>query len=362
MKPAAVMVNADLTRLSTFALPARAHELVILDQTEQLPALSRQQERPLVLGGGSNSLFLSDYPGRILLNRLRGLRLETDSTGQLLIHVGAGENWHALVRHCLDKYWHGLENLAMIPGSVGAAPIQNIGAYGVELSDVLDHLLAWDWQEHRFQHFEAENCGLGYRDSLFKSGQPGRYLITEVCLRLSRQFEPVTRYASLADALERRGWRDPSARQLVATVMRLRRHRLPDPRRLANAGSFFKNPIVDRTTADQLLQRYPELPHWGLPDGQIKLAAGWMIESLGLRGQRINDAGIYHGHALVLVNHGQATASDLIALIDLICTRVEAEFGLSLEPEPRLIQGSLAWASGRSATHHSLREIAATRE
>jgi UDP-N-acetylmuramate dehydrogenase len=329
--------NADLAGLSTFRLTARTAELIKIDHPEQIKALPDDDLSTLILGGGSNTVFLADWPGRILLNRLRGMRVEPAADDTVTVHAAAGESWHALVRWCLDRKLYGIENLIMIPGSVGAAPMQNIGAYGVELAESLVSVQAWDWQERNMVRLSAAECRLGYRDSRFKSDQPGRFLITEVSLRLKREFVPVTTYRSLADELHRVGHDRPEPRQLSAAVMRLRRHRLPDPARLPNAGSFFKNPVVDAALADRLLQDWPALPHWPMADGKVKLAAGWMIERLGFRGHRIGDAGVYHNHALVLINHGQATAGELKELVSRISTAVDSEFGITLEPEPRLI-------------------------
>jgi UDP-N-acetylmuramate dehydrogenase len=332
------MLDADLQPLSTFRLPARADELLIIDRPDQLEHLDIAKGPELILGGGSNTVFLDDFHGRILLCRLRGLAFEDiDGGDQVRVRAAAGESWHGLVRRCLDLRLHGIENLALIPGSVGAAPIQNIGAYGVELDQVFDSLTAWDRREQRWAELDREDCAFGYRDSRFKSIEPGRYFITEVRLRLSREYRPRLDYASLRDALAARGIDQPTPRQLVATILRLRRHRLPDPARLANAGSFFKNPIIGAEQAHALLSRHPDLPNWPMPDGRIKLAAGAMLDRLGFKNHRHNDAGVYANHALVLVNHGQASGDDLSALIDELTRSVEARFGIRLEPEPLLI-------------------------
>jgi UDP-N-acetylmuramate dehydrogenase len=329
--------NADLARLSTFALPARADELVVLEHPEQLHQLSATDQPQLVLGDGSNTVFLADWPGRVLLVRFKGIDIENRTASEVVIHVGAGENWHRLVRLCINKGLHGLENLVMIPGSAGAAPIQNIGAYGVELSDVVESVTAWDWQQNALVRIKQDQCGFGYRDSRFKSADRGRYLITGISLRLQRKFESQTSYQSLADELQRVGHQHPDSRQLAAAVMRLRRHRLPDPARLANAGSFFKNPVVDAEFARRLRHDNAGLPCWPMADGKVKLGAGWMIERLGLRGHTLGKAGVYKNHALVLVNHGQATPKEIRSLIELITAAVHAEFGITLEPEPELI-------------------------
>lgn len=336
MRPLEIIAGANLASLSTFRLPARAKRLLALDHIEQLPQL-RFDPQTLVLGGGSNILFMADWPGSVLLNRLRGIALKGLPAGQVLVHAAAGENWHALVRWCIDQGLYGLENLILIPGSVGAAPMQNIGAYGVELSDVLESVNAWDWQRGEQVEIKASDCGLSYRDSRFKSADRGRFLITAVRLRLRRVFRPTLGYQSLLDALQARSISTPQPRQLAAAVMRLRRHRLPDPARLPNAGSFFKNPVLQASAVRALLDRHPALPHWQLTDGLVKLAAGWMIESLGWRGKRIGDAGVYQNHALVLVNHGQATAAQLGELIERITDSVAAEFGVRLEVEPNLV-------------------------
>jgi len=328
--------DADLSALSTFRLPARAAELVTITRLDQLANLPTAGHNDLILGGGSNTVFLADWPGRILLNRLTGVRFESEDN-QVLVSAAAGENWHELVMSCIDQGCYGLENLALIPGSVGAAPIQNIGAYGVELADVFHSLTAWDRKAGQFVEFDKDACRFGYRDSYFKSGEPNRYFITEIRIRLSPEFQPNAGYASLADALSQAGITQPTARQLAATVMRLRRHRLPDPARLANAGSFFKNPVIDKAQADRLLEAHPDLPHWSMPDGKIKLGAGRIIESLGWKGKTLGDAGVYANHALVLVNHGHATSDEVRQLINSITEAVAAEYGLTLEPEPRLI-------------------------
>jgi UDP-N-acetylmuramate dehydrogenase len=337
MKPVTLRHDVDLARLSTFRLSARAREMITVDHPRQLEELPPGDLPLLVLGGGSNTVFLGDWPGRILLNRLGGIRIERIDEYFSRVEVAAGENWHQLVRTCIDRGLHGLENLIMIPGSVGAAPMQNIGAYGVELSNVLESVQAWDWRQQRMIELSRDECDLGYRDSRFKSADRGRFLITGIRMRLAHEFRPDTRYEGLARALSHRHLDKPSPRQLTAAVMRLRRHRLPDPDRLPNAGSFFKNPVVQATEARELLKDFTALPHWTLPNGQVKLAAGWMIERLGFRGYRIGDAGVYRNHALVLVNHGQATTAQLKELVDRIHSAVDSEFGIELEPEPLLI-------------------------
>jgi UDP-N-acetylmuramate dehydrogenase len=238
----------------------------------------------------------------------------------------------------MDHGLHGLENLILIPGSAGAAPIQNIGAYGVELSDVLQSVTVWDWETQELSELSAAECGFAYRTSRFKHQDRDRFLITAITLRLSHHFIPDTGYESLSKALERRGVRKPpSPRQVAATVMRIRRHRLPDPARIANVGSFFKNPIVSAADAEKLGSSFPELPQWNLPEGRVKLAAGWMLEQCGWKGKSVGQAAVYARHALVLINRGGASGAELQELIDGMTADVEERFGVRLEPEPRLI-------------------------
>ena len=336
MRPPEIVEGADLAPLSSFRLPARAERLIALDHLDQLAQLPSDPGPRLVLGGGSNTLFVADWPGQIVLNRLRGIAFEPLDAVSVRVRAGAGESWHGLVRWCLDRGLYGIENLIQIPGSVGAAPMQNIGAYGVELAAVLESVTAWDWASRHTVEIAAADCALAYRDSRFKSADRGRFLITSVSLRLRRDFRPALGYQSLVDHLAARAIRAPDPRQLAAAVMRLRRHRLPDPARLPNAGSFFKNPVVGAASAQDLLAEHPDLPHWPVDGDRIKLAAGWMIEHLGLRGHRIGDAGVYPNHALVLVNHGRATAAQLLELIDQINQSVRKRFDLELEIEPRL--------------------------
>ncbi|NDY94460.1 UDP-N-acetylmuramate dehydrogenase [Wenzhouxiangella limi] len=329
--------DADLAALSTFRLPARAAEVIFLDNLDQLAGLSYGHPL-LVLGGGSNTIFLANWTGTVLVNRLRGISVERASQRDSRVRVAAGENWHRLVRWCLDHGLHGLENLALIPGSVGAAPIQNIGAYGVEIADVLESVTAWDWRQNRLRQLPAEACGFGYRASRFRDADRGRFLITSITLRLRHEFRPQIGYQSLAAELKRRhGDRIPGPRALTAAVMRLRRHRLPDPARLANAGSFFKNPVVSGDFASSLLSDHPHLPHWTMADGQVKLAAGWMIEQRGWKGKSVGAAAVYPNHALVLINRGGASAQQLGALVDAIRADIQRSFGVRLEPEPILI-------------------------
>jgi UDP-N-acetylmuramate dehydrogenase len=328
--------NAELRDLSTFRLPAKARELIFLDHVEQLKDLHVTPPL-LILGGGSNTVFMADWPGTVIVNRLKGKTVERLDQSFSRVRIAGGEGWHPCVRWCIDHGLHGLENLVLIPGSVGAAPIQNIGAYGSELADVIESVTAWDWEHGLLRELSQAECEFAYRSSRFKTRDRGRFLITEISLRLAHDFSPKIAYQSLAQELQRvDAAAQPDARQVAAAVMRVRRHRLPDPARIANVGSFFKNPILPTGEAEQLIEKHPSLPNWPEKNGRIKISAGWLIEKCGWKGRSLGPVGVYPNHALVLINRGGATADHLEGLLSAITADVDREFGLRLEPEPLL--------------------------
>jgi UDP-N-acetylmuramate dehydrogenase len=333
-----VKERPSLRALNTFGVEASAQLLLTVESEEDLRSLPAfNPGRDLVLGGGSNVVFVTDIPGTVYLNRIVGKHLVEDNGDHVVIESGAGENWHDLVRWTLNQGLCGLENLSLIPGLAGAAPMQNIGAYGVDLSSVLDSVTAWDWQRARWVSFNCEECRFGYRDSRFKSAEPGRFLITSIRLKLSRSFTPQLNYAGLRDELSAAGVERPSAADVSEAVIRIRQRKLPDPIEAGNAGSFFKNPVVGRDEAEALQSRYPGLPLWPLNEGQSRLSAAWMIESCGLKGLSENDATVSTRHALVIVNQGAATGREIAELAKKVQTTVHQEFGITLEPEPRLV-------------------------
>ncbi len=334
--------NASLAALSSFRLPARAAELARLDDPADLPALLDTQLPVMLLGEGSNTLFTADFNGRIVLNRLRGIDSEVLDRDRVLVTAGAGENWHALVRWSLDRGLWGLENLALIPGSVGAAPMQNIGAYGVELAHCLDAVQVYDRNHGRVEWLPTTDCGLDYRDSRFKSTEPERFVILAVRIELKLDGLPILEYPSLLEELERLGHKQPDdPRTVAAAVIRIRKRKLPDPDHIANAGSFFKNPVLSDSQAQALIERHPDLPHWPDRSGYTKLSAAWLIDQLGWRGKSVGDAAVHDGHALVLVNRGEATGDDVLALARAIRTSVEERFDIKLEVEPVLVGRSI---------------------
>ncbi len=331
--------HPSLKAFNSFGVEASAGLLLSIESEEDvlsLPALDPR--RDLLLGGGSNILLVNDVPGTVYLNRIRGLEIIGEDGEFAFIEAGAGENWHELVRWTLDQGLCGLENLSLIPGSTGAAPIQNIGAYGVELSSVLHSVTAWDWSKANWTVFNRDECELGYRDSRFRSREPDRYMITSVRLRLPRRFRPHLEYEGLRDELASAGIFVPDAKDVSDAVIRIRKRKLPDPAVCGNAGSFFKNPVVTPERAEELCTRYHALPRWLDDTDQVKLSAAWLIECCGYKGKRVGDAGVSEQHALVLVNHGSASGLEIATLAREIQQAVHQEFGLRLETEPRLVE------------------------
>jgi UDP-N-acetylmuramate dehydrogenase len=346
-----VRENASLRTLNTFGVPARAGLLIEIDNEEDiLSAPVYNPDTDLILGGGSNVLLVSDVPGTVFLNRIMGQSIIETDGDEVVLEVAAGENWHDLVQSTLAQGLHGLENLSLIPGLAGAAPIQNIGAYGVELSSSLEFVTAWDWNKATWVNFAADECELEYRDSRFKSREPNRYFITSIGLRLSRIFTPHLGYESLAESLSRSGIENPTARQVSDAVTRLRKDRLPDPASTGNAGSFFKNPVISMVEAELLRERYPGIPVWPAGADRAKLSAGWLIEQCGLKGFEQNGASVSQQHALVLINSGEASGQQILALAKHVASAVSERFGIVLENEPGIrdySRGKLDVASSR---------------
>ena len=332
----------DLTGCNTLGLPARAACFADIGSTGSLRALIasgrlRGGGPVLVLGGGSNLVLTRDWPGWVLHMAIAGREYLGVAGGAHRVRAGAGENWHDFVRWTLDMGWPGLENLSLIPGSVGAAPIQNVGAYGVELADRFDCLEAVSLVDGELRRFDREACRFGYRDSVFKQCEAGRWAIVSVIFRLPLKWEPAIRYGELARELDARGLAEPDASAISDAVVDIRRRKLPDPAQLGNAGSFFKNPVVDAETLSRLQADCPDMPHHPLGGGGAKLAAGWLIDRCGWKGRNLGPAGCYERQALVLVNRGGATGADIMRLAAAIQRDVRDRFGIELEPEPRVV-------------------------
>lgn len=333
--------NFELKRLNTFGVPALARYFAAVDDVEALRgalADKRFAAMPrLILGGGSNLLLTRDFPGLVINIRITGRRIVARDGDATYVEAGAGENWHDFVSWTLDRDLSGLENLSLIPGSVGAGPIQNIGAYGVELKETFHELIAADTATGETFKLDAGGCRFGYRDSVFKHELKDRAVITRVVLRLPHEVRLHLDYGEVRQQLAQTGISRPSARDVADAVIAIRRAKLPDPAVIGNAGSFFKNPVVTHAELDALLDRHPKLPHYPAPEGRCKLAAAWLIEAAGWKGRSMGRAGVHDRHALVLVNRGGATGAEIVALADAIRESVLERFGIALEPEPVIV-------------------------
>ena len=334
-----VVENASLDGRNTFRVRARAELLIDVrrpEALEQVLDLPYVKSNPLlVLGGGSNVLFTRDFPGTVLSVTAHGATIVEERGGSALVRVGAGENWNDFVHWSLSRGFFGLENLVLIPGSVGAAPIQNIGAYGREVREFIATIEAWDRTSGKLVRIENDACGFGYRDSLFKH-EPGRHVITAVEFLMPRSGTLVTNYAGVAEELTAIGAGETPA-TVAEAVARLRTRKLPNPAIIGNAGSFFKNPLIQAKAAEALRVAHPELPAWPAGDGMAKMSAAWLVEASGFKGFREGDAGVSERHALVLVNHGRATGAQLWALAQRVRDGVANRFGVLLEPEPIIV-------------------------
>jgi UDP-N-acetylmuramate dehydrogenase len=334
--------NARLDARNTFAVSASTPMLVEVLHHEALPELFSyamlRDPSLLVLGSGSNLLFAADAPGAVLTFNTQHIHRVDTHNDVCIVRADAGVIWHDFVLWTLAHGLSGLENLALIPGTVGAAPIQNIGAYGVEAGEHIQRVHVFDRHTHRFFWLDAEQCAFAYRDSLFKQ-TPDRYIVTTVEFALSHHYQPRLSYAGITDELQHMGVQDtPRATHVAEAVMRIRQRKLPNPALLGNAGSFFKNPIIPRHQAEALRAEHPELPVFrGADADTCKLSAAWLIDACGWKGYREGDAGVAQAHALVLVNHGQATGQQLLALAHRIAASVEQRFAVHIEPEPRMI-------------------------
>jgi UDP-N-acetylmuramate dehydrogenase len=356
--------NVPLQAHNTFHIVAKAHHLVRIRSEADVQALLADPQWALIpkfmLGGGSNLVLTGDVKPLVLKVEIKGMHLISETAKHFIVEAGAGENWHDLVAWTLDHGYPGLENMALIPGTVGASPVQNIGAYGVELQDRFESLDAIDLQTGQIFTLNAAQCAFGYRDSVFKRGgvisigaagdvtQPSlglkdRALITRVRFALPKAWKPVMGYADIEKKMAEHACTQPTARELFDWVCAIRRAKLPDPDVIGNAGSFFKNPAVTTEQCADIIARDPKVVHYRMDDGSVKLAAGWLIDSCGWRGKSIGQAGVYEKQALVLVNRGAGTASnggvgatggEVMTLAKAIQTSVYERFGILLEPEP----------------------------
>ncbi len=336
--PAKSTPNLGLKDRNTFGLDAKAELAYEIDSAEQIPGVMSQiasKNLPWrVLGGGSNVILPRVLSGATLLMNITGQEIITSDQNATVIAVGGGVNWHEFVAWTLENNLPGLENLALIPGTVGAAPIQNIGAYGVELADYIDQIDAFDVQENAFVTLSKDACQFAYRDSYFKQN-PQRFIVTKVVFSIPKTWQACVHYADLAKQFE--GNSHPTPEEIFLAVCKIRTHKLPDPKVIGNAGSFFQNPVIPNEQYETLLKKYVGLVSYPDAPGKRKLAAGWLIDQCGFKGRRMGQVGVYEHQALVLVNHGNGTAQDILGLAKCIQDQVRKEFGVSLEIEPNIL-------------------------
>lgn len=332
-----IQENVDLAAHTTFGISAMARWFVDVHSAEEVRAAlawaKRQGCQVLVLGGGSNMLLHNDLEALVIRIRIEGLNVLSDDGQHVEVAVGAGENWHDFVMKTLDHGWGGLENLSLIPGSVGASPMQNIGAYGVEIKDHFLWVDAIRMEDGALQRFEAQECEFGYRESIFKRGERGKWILIQVAFSLDRKSPLRMGYGAIEQELQDIPVEKRTHRHVSDAVIRIRKSKLPDPHEIGNAGSFFKNPTVTAEAARKLEEQHPEMPQYPQPSGDVKLAAGWLIEQAGWKGHRRDTHGVHDRQALVLVHFGGATGQEIWSLAQDVMASVKEKFGIDLEPE-----------------------------
>lgn len=327
--------NISLKSYNSFGISVCARYFINVEHAEQLKAIFETtpvDEPILILGGGSNMLFTKDFEGLVIKMSIDGISYE-DHGDEVLVSAGAGVVWNDLVSFCVKKGFGGIENLTLIPGTVGASPIQNIGAYGVEVKDVFVSCRAFDRETLTFKDFSREDCKFAYRESVFKNEFKGRYIITSVTFGLSKQPKLRLEYGAIREELHKRGIENPTIADISSVVASIRVSKLPDPSTIGNAGSFFKNPIIKKEQFEKVQQNFPDVVHFLLGDGEVKLAAGWLIEQCGFKGKVVGQTGTWKNQALVLVNHGYASGQEVYNFSEQIINSVYAKFGVILSRE-----------------------------
>jgi UDP-N-acetylmuramate dehydrogenase len=337
-----VSEDISLKPYNTFGLDVKARYFTEVKSNRDLQELLKnniyKNAIRLIIGGGSNILMVSDFNGLIIKNSIKGIKLITETDQHIYVNAGAGEVWHEFVQHCIEQNWAGLENLSLIPGCVGASPMQNIGAYGVEIKDVFDSLEAIDAQTGEYRKFSKEECEFGYRESVFKRKLKDKYIITSVTFKLSKTPNINTNYGAINDELKKMGVSNAGIREVSQAVINIRQSKLPDPKVTGNAGSFFKNPEVSAAKHNSLKHQFEHLVAYPLENGNYKLAAGWLIEQCGLKGIELQGAAVHDKQALVLVNKGYASGKSIYELSAHVLNTVKEKFGVELEREVNIIE------------------------
>lgn len=337
-----IINNVNLQPHNTFGLSCSAQYFATFRSVEELQKLLQttiaKEKNPFILGGGSNILLTNDYQGLVLKNEISGVQIIEENEEEALVKAGAGEVWHELVLFALKNNLGGIENLSLIPGSVGAAPMQNIGAYGVEIKDVFHELEALDMSTLKVEKYSSEACEFGYRESVFKRAKKGQYVILNMTLKLSKQPHQLnTSYGAIEKELESMEINKPTIKDVSDAVIAIRRRKLPNPAEIGNSGSFFKNPLIPRAQFEELQKNYPTIAHYPIDENQVKIAAGWLIDQAGWKGKSFGTYGIHKNQALVLVNYGGANGADIFDLSEKILQDIRSKFGIELEREVNVI-------------------------
>jgi len=335
-----IQENISLKPYYSFGIDVKASYFAEIFSEADLVRLFKNEivksQKLLVIGGGSNVLFTQDYKGLVVKISIKGIKSEMIE-GNVLVTAGAGEVWNDFVNYCVGHHFAGVENLSLIPGTVGASPIQNIGAYGVELKDVFESCSAFEIKTGKIKTFTYDDCHFGYRESIFKGELKGQYIITSVTFRLSAEAKINTSYGAIETELLNRGIENPNIADVSAAVSHIRVSKLPDPSTIGNAGSFFKNPVIEKYEFADIVAKHPDVVHYPTADDKIKLAAGWLIEQCGWKGKVVGQTGTWKNQALVLVNHGHATGTEVYNFSEQIIDSVKSTFGVTLEREVNIL-------------------------
>ena len=336
-----VIENYPLIKLNTFGIDVKAKYFTSINTVNELIEIKKSEKfkdhELLILGGGSNILFTKDFNGLVILNNIKGKEIVDQNDDSIILKIGAGENWHELVMYCVDNGWGGIENLSLIPGNTGTAPMQNIGAYGVEIKETFVELEALEISSGKIVKFSNSECEFGYRESVFKNKMKNKYIILNITLELNKNPILNINYGDVKAILETKKIETPKIKDVSNAIISIRQRKLPDPKKIGNSGSFFKNPIIDINLLKLIEGKYPNVVSYKINENKFKIAAGWMIEKAGWKGKKFNNFGVHENQALVLVNYGLANGKEIFNLSEKIILDIKEKFGITLEREVNII-------------------------
>ena len=336
-----VIENYPLIKLNTFGIDVKAKYFTSINTVNELIEIKKSEKfkdhELLILGGGSNILFTKDFNGLVILNNIKGKEIVDQNDDSIILKIGAGENWHELVMYCVDNGWGGIENLSLIPGNTGTAPMQNIGAYGVEIKETFVELEALEISSGKIVKFSNSECEFGYRESVFKNKMKNKYIILNITLELNKNPILNINYGDIKAILETKKIETPTIKDVSNAIISIRQRKLPDPKKIGNSGSFFKNPIIDINLLKLIEGKYPNVVSYKINENKFKIAAGWMIEKAGWKGKKFNNFGVHENQALVLVNYGLANGKEIFNLSEKIILDIKEKFGITLEREVNII-------------------------